>query len=160
VRCALETAVNSEAEPLEEGLRAQIVDLVEEAQNRAFSAYRALQQTPSLQMSSGDIGTKPNNPSGSLKLAAPSLPDEYGLALNQNRTADSGYASTHSDSGSSSSQVGKIIKRKPALADIHYSLGFAEALVTPDPPSNNSWTTAAFDAELDSFNWEAWNAEI
>ncbi|KAH8595472.1 hypothetical protein B0O99DRAFT_156810 [Bisporella sp. PMI_857] len=42
VRSALESAVDSEMQPIDERLRAQLMDMVEEAQNRAFSDYHAV----------------------------------------------------------------------------------------------------------------------
>jgi hypothetical protein len=42
VRSALDTAVNGEIQPIEERLRGQILDVIEQAQNRAFSTYRAM----------------------------------------------------------------------------------------------------------------------
>jgi hypothetical protein len=41
VRSALEARINNEIQPIEEGLRDQILDVIEEAQNQAFLAYRA-----------------------------------------------------------------------------------------------------------------------
>lgn len=119
---ALESAVNSEVEPIEERLKAQIVSLIEEAQNRAFSTYHAAhgssessyplqssRQTDSvsLQPQSGnsdyilDTFYPPplpqNQPESSI-----TFPELDVLLRRNNVDSDSGYGSNRSGLGSSS----------------------------------------------------------
>jgi hypothetical protein len=44
VRSALETQVCNEIQPIEERLRGQIMDVIEQAQNRAFQEYRGMME--------------------------------------------------------------------------------------------------------------------
>lgn len=44
VRSALETQVSNEIQPIEERLRGQILDVIKEAQNRAFQEYRGMME--------------------------------------------------------------------------------------------------------------------
>jgi hypothetical protein len=45
VRSALETELNNEMQPIEERLRGQLLEVIEQAQNRAFHEYRAMMDT-------------------------------------------------------------------------------------------------------------------
>jgi hypothetical protein len=186
VRTALETAVNNEVEPIEERLRAQIMTLIEEAQNRAFSSYRALHSSvePSVPPTNIGIelrdwpnaildGDSPTTLETFHHLSPPEIqPDsttefpEFGISLRRNETSDSGYTSNHSGSGYSSSPAGFLNERDtssgPMIRQVHSAEArpFSdEALVMPDALPEGSWTSAAYNTDMEHFDWEAWNAE-
>jgi hypothetical protein len=178
VRSALETAVNNEVEPIEERLRAQIVSLIEEAQNRAFSSYRALhgsvessvppsntsielrdQPNEMLGASSPDILQFYQRPPPSAHPESSLTFPDFRISLRRNETSDSGYASNNSGSGSSSSQAGFLNERNTTSSDpmilqpeLAESATFSdEAPVVPDSLPESLWTTTADNTDIEHF---------
>jgi hypothetical protein len=100
--------VNDEFEPLEERLKSQIVRLIEEAQNRAFSSYRAMQNSTEAHLSLPHVGESNPNPESVLATFYEPTPLQvqshstlsfqyFGVPLRRNETlSDSGYASNQS----------------------------------------------------------------
>ena len=78
IRSAIETAVNNEVKPIEERLRAQIVSLIEEVQNRAFSSYLALHGSVEPSVPPSNVSIEPRDrPNKVLGASSPDIPQAF-----------------------------------------------------------------------------------
>jgi hypothetical protein len=89
VRNALETQVNNEIQPIEERLRGQLMDVIEQAQNRAFQEYRGMMEESHSTDPSVDSGYASNH----ARPTSTSSHDRKGKGLGSNMPAETSITS-------------------------------------------------------------------
>lgn len=163
-RSLLETAVNDEAQPIEERLRGQLTSMIQECQDRVFSNYRSLRATQSMG-SSAPPESQANSPNATVQMAerattqqptslGPHLEtrlhaatkggQKQGAYHGQQGSWDSGYGSNKSASASSLSEdLEKLENMTAASTDIQ----------SPTPaPTGNSCTPLPPKTKILFFN--------
>jgi hypothetical protein len=170
VRSALETAVNNDIQPMEERLRSQILNIIEQAQNRAFSTYRA--------MADSALGAEPSIDSGYIsdpsRASAFREGDVNSLTSNLSTTEPGG---AHKSSEAASAQfMGTYVsfeRTSPIQQDINFlyvnpsdSYHQTQETVSNDPLSlegDNTRNISSIpllkwgrnlDIDLDAFSWD------
>jgi hypothetical protein len=109
VRSALETQVSNHIQPIEEGLRGQIVQVIEQAQNRAFHDYRT--------MMDANHSTEPSTDSG--YVSSPPISSPSRSRKEKERA------------------TGSLVESSmPSRADFNDGLSFPETFVGTDPMSD------------------------